>query len=458
MHFERGRDYRRVVKYLEQATETAIRRFAYQEAIVLARRGLELLQTLPDTSERVHQELRLHIALGVSLTVTQGWAAPEVGRTYAKALELCEPLGETPEIFQALWGLRGFHMLRAELETARELAERILRLAQRVRDPALLVRGHFAMEVALTNLGEFSLALKHFEELLSLYDPEQHGADACRYVQNPASVSRCFAAWTLYSLGLADQALRRIQEALILARESSDPHSLAHVFSFATVLHQLRREERLAQERAEAAIALSSEHGLVFYLAQATIARGWTLAEQGRPVEGIEQMRQGLTADEATGAKLLRPHLLALLAEALGKAGRPEEGLTVLAEALVVSRQSGNRYYDAELYRLKGELLLIQAAGRHVSPAATDEDVVVEAQPTMVMRAERCLDEAIRIAQEQRAKSWELRAVMSLARLYRKQGRKEQARRMLEETYGWFTEGFDTADLKEAKELLDQLS
>ncbi|MGH8627401.1 MAG: hypothetical protein ACREYC_19750, partial [Gammaproteobacteria bacterium] len=357
-----------------------------------------------------------------------------------------------------LWGLRGFHMVRAELETARELAERILRLARRVRDPALLVRGHLAMEATLMSIGEFPLALKHFEELLSLYDPGQHGAESSLYVLNRASAPRCFAAWTLWFLGAPDQALSRIQEALILARESSDPHSLAHVLFFAAVLHQLRREERLAQERAEAAIALSSEHGLIFYLAQATIARGWTLAVQERHIEGIEQMRQGLTAYEAIGAKLLRPHLLALLAEALGKAGRPEEGLIVLAEALVVSQQSENRYYDAELYRLKGELLLMPAAGRHVSFPATDEEVVVEDRPTMVMQAERCLNQAISIAQKQRAKSWELRAVMSLARLYQKQGRKEEARRMLEETYGWFTEGFDTADLKEAKEMLDRLS
>ncbi|MGH8566050.1 MAG: AAA family ATPase [Gammaproteobacteria bacterium] len=458
MHFERGRDHRRAVKYLEQATETAIRRFAYQEAIVLARRGLELLQTLPDTSERVHQELRLHIALGVPLTMTQGFAAQDVGRTYARALELCEPLGETPDIFQVLWGLRGFHSVRAELEIARGLAERILRLARRVRDPALLVRGHLAMEVALTNLGEFPLALKHFEELLSLYDPEQHGTDACRYVLNPASAPRCFAAWALCLLGLADQALSRIQEALILARESSDPHGLTHVLFYAAVLHQLRREERLAQERAEAAIIISTEHGLMHYLPQATIIHGWTLAEQGRHLEGIEQMREGLAAYEATGAKIVRPHLLALLAEALGKAGRPAEGLMVLAEALVVSQHTGNHYYDAELYRLKGELLLMQAAGRHVSPAATGEEVVVEDQPTMAMQAESCLNEAVSIAQKQRAKSWELRAVMSLARLYQKQGRKEEARRMLEETYGWFTEGFDTADLKEAKEMLDRLS
>lgn len=227
---------------------------------------------------------------------------------------------------------------------------------------------------------------------------------------------------------------------------------------YAAVLHQLRREERLAQECAEAAIALSSEHGLMHYLPQATITRGWALAEQGRRVEGIEQMRQGLAAYEATGAKLVMPHLLALLAEALGKAGRPEEGLMVLAEALVVSRQSGNRYYDAELYRLEGELLLMEAIGRHVSPAATDEEVVVEDRPTMVMEVERRFNEAISIARKQRAKFWELRAGMSLARLYQKQGRKEEARRMLEETYGWFTEGFDTTDLKEAKAMLDQLS
>ncbi|MFY9555657.1 MAG: AAA family ATPase [Blastocatellia bacterium] len=454
MHFERSSNYRRAVKYLQQAAENAIRRFAFREAVGLARRGLELLQRLPDSPERAQQELWLHIALGVPLIAIEGYAAPDVGSVYLRARELCRQLGETPKISQVLSGLWSFHTVRAELETAREIAEEFLRLAERLPYPGLAMRGHLAMEVTLMHQGEFALALEHFEKALLLYDPERHLHDAFRYTLNQGVATRCQAAWTRWFLGQPDQALDLIHEALTLARELSEPHGLAHSFFYAAILHQLRREEQLAHERAEAALAVSSEHGLAMYQAFATITRGWALIEQGLQEEGIEQMRQGLAAHKATGTVVTRPHFLALLAEALGKARQFEEGLRVLEEALELAHRNGEKCYLAELYRIKGELLLMHATNRDGPRAATDGKEVGESERPEIA-AEGCFDQSIKIAQQQNAKSWELRTAMSLARLYQKQGKRQEARILLTKIYGTFTEGFDTMDLREAKALLN---
>jgi len=311
--------------------------------------------------------------------------------------------------------------------------------------------------VVLAQMGEFALAIEHSEKAFSQYDPERHLDDVFYYSQDPGVGALCHAAWTLWFLGQPDQALQRMEEGLTLARQLSEPHGLAHAFFFAAILHQLRREARLAQECAEVAIAVSSEHGLLMYQAHSTIARGWALSEQGID-EGIEQMRLGIAAHKATGTEVTRSHFLTLLAEALEKARQPEQALCLLEEALDLANQNGDRYYLAELYRVKGELLLMQATGRGVSRAAKRGKAVVESNPPMFVQAEGCFNQSIKIAQQQKAKSLELRAVMSLARLLPKQGRKEEARRILDETYGWFTEGFDTADLIEARALLNDLS
>jgi len=263
MHFERGSNYKQAIKYLHQAAHNANRRFAYQEAVLLARRGLELLERLADTAERAQQELWMNLTQGVALIATKGYAAPEVGGAYARARMLCHELGETPDVSEALWGLWTFYFVRAKLVTAREIAEDFLRLSERLPYPGLAMRGHLTMEVTCIRQGEFALGMEHFEKALSLYDPERHRDDVFLYAQNPGVVMRCHAAWALWFLGKPDQALNRSQEALTLARELSEPHGLAHALYFAAVLHHLRREARLAQERAEAAIAVSSEHGLV---------------------------------------------------------------------------------------------------------------------------------------------------------------------------------------------------
>jgi predicted ATPase len=251
---------------------------------------------------------------------------------------------------------------------------------------------------------------------------------------------RCFASWSLWFLGRPDQALARIQEAMDLAKKLSEPHGIAHSLFFAAILHQLRREAQMSQEYAEAAIAVATEHGFVMYQALATMTRGWALAEHGREEEAIEQIQQGLAAHLGTGAKL-RSQFLALLAEALNKQGRTEEVLRVLEEALDAAHHTGEKSYQAELYRLKGELLLKLSTHRGASKAD----------------AEACFNESIQIAQRQKAKSLELRAAMSLARHYQQLGRAKKAVGLLAPVYRSFNEGFDTIDLREAKALLDKL-
>ena len=245
-----------------------------------------------------------------------------------------------------------------------------------------------------------------------------------------------------------------MRDAFTLAQELSHPRSVALALDLAAVLHLYRREGQLAQERAEAAITLSTEQGFPFWVAWGTMLRGWALTEQEQVEEGIAQMRQGLVACRAIGTEVWRPSFLALLAEAYGKVEQAGEGLSVLAEALATANKTGERHYEAELHRLKGELSLQSRQVTDKSKASQDKSGVRSSES----EAEECFHKAIEIARRQSAKSLELRAVMSLSRVWQQQGKKDEARRMLAEIYGWFTEGFDTADLKEAKALLTTLS
>ena len=458
MHFERGTNYKQAARYLQQAADNAIRRFAYREAVALARRGLKLLERLPDCPERADQELCLQLTLGVPLIAIEGYAAPAVGDVYLRARELCQQIGDTPDVSEVLWGLWTFHVLRADLGTAREIADEFLRLPERMPYPGLAMRGHLMMEVTFMHLGEFAPAIEHFEKALSLYDPERHLDDAVLYSQHPGLAMRCFAAWALWYLGKPDQALERMGEALTLARKLSEPHGLAHAHLFASILHQLRREPQLSQQHADSVVAVSREHGLVMYHTQATLLLGWALIEQGKLDEAIKQMREGLVTYQATGTELLRPQFLALLAEALGKARHPEEGLRELDESLEKALRNRDASYLAEVYRIKGELLLMHTAVRGASHAAAAGSGALETESSEVVQAEGCYNQALKIAREQKAKSWELRAVMSLVRLYKEQGKQREARGLLAEVYGSFSEGLDTADLREAKALLNELS
>jgi predicted ATPase len=296
------------------------------------------------------------------------------------------------------------------------------------------------MEITSTHQGNFRLALEHFDKALSLYDPRQDGDGMFVDAINPGVAVRCFAGWSLWFKGHPDRALDRIQEAVALARDLSEPHGLAHALLFAAVLHQLRRERPSVQQYAEAAIALAAEHQLAFYGAMARIVRGWALIGRGNDEHAAEQMRQGLAEWQGTGAQLMLPHFLALLAEALAPTSQDDPGLRALDEALVLAESTGERWYQAELYRVKGERLLTRAR----------DSVSVEA-------AESCFEQSLAIARGQEALSAELRAAMSLARLHRDRARHGLVRDLIFPIYERFEEGFNTLDLREARDLLDRV-
>ena len=438
VHFEQGRDADRALRYLQYAADNALRRSAHADAITRLTKALALLKMLPETPERAQRELVLQTTLGPALMATKGYAAPEVEYAYARARELCQQMGETPQMFQAVWGLWYFYLVRAELQRARELGEQLLSVAQRVQAPVLLLLAHRMLGHTLSFLGEFSTAYVHLERGMTLYAPEQHRSLASLYGQDQGVICQSWAALTLWCLGYPDQALRRIRAGLTLAQELAHPFSLAYAICFAGMLCQLRRDVAAAQERATAAIVLCTEQGFAHYLARGRILRGWTMAEQGQGAEGLAQMRQGLTAYQDTGAEVFRPYYLAFLAEAHGKVGQAEEGLTVLAQALAAVHKTGERLYEAELYRLKGELLLVRSA-------ENSEEAEAYFQQTLL------------VARHQQAKSLELRGAMSLSRLWQHQGKRAAAYDLLAPVYSWFTEGFDTADLQEAKALLEDL-
>jgi predicted ATPase len=331
------------------------------------------------------------------------------------------------------------------------------------------MEAHYALGVPLMLLGEFALARTHFERSLGCYDPRQHRSRAFLYGQNPVVGCLSVAAWTLWFLGYPEQALKKSDEAITLAHELS-PSSLVFALGFAAWLHHFRRDRQAAQERAERLIALSREQGFSFWLAQGTFQRGLALVEQEHEEEEMPQTRQGLAAWQATGAEAYGTQFFTMLAEACGRVGQAEEGLSVLAKTLILVAKIGEHYYEAELYRLKGELTLAQSRVQSLaSRVKKSSQLKVQSSkskntdprsltPDPQSEAEACFLQAIEIARHQQAKSLELRATMSLARLGQRQGKTQQAHIMLSEVYNWFTEGFDTKDLQEAKALIEELS
>jgi predicted ATPase len=437
-HFEQAGLTAKAVGYLQQAGHRAVRLSANQEALAHFYRGLALLETLPETAERARQELALQIALFAPLAGAKGYGAPELGKAYARAQELSEQVGEPGQVFLVLYGLWGHNFVKGDMRTARELSTQCLALAEKTQARALLMEAHRMMDETSFYSGELIAARQHLERTISLYDPQLHRAHATVYGQDPGVASRSHGASILWHLGYPDQARRMGQEALALGEASSHPFSLAFALCLIAMLHQSCGDGRRVEELAEAAIRLSTEQGFVIWLALATALLGWALANRGQSRAGIAHMRQGLADNKAININLHETYFLALLAEAYGQVGQPAPGLALLAEALALMDKSGLRHYEAELYRLKGELLRMQG----------EEPAAVEAN------FRRALD----IARRQAVKSLELRAATSLGRLLQRQGKPDEARQVLAETYGWFTEGFDTADLKEAKALLEELS
>ena len=425
------------VPYWQRAGQRAIERSANVEAISHLTKGLEVVKTLPEMPERHQQELTLQLALGAALSMLKGYTASETEQAYSQARQLCQLVGDSPQRFAALAGLLRFYRSRTELKTAQELGEELLKLAQNMQVPAFLLEAYCEQGTNLWHAGKFASALAHLEQGIAYYDPQKHHSHALSY-WHPAVSCLSYAARALWFLGYPDQALRRSHEALKLSRQLLQPYTLASALHFAATLHIWRREARLVQELADATITLSREHGFIRWVVGGMIRRAWALAELESIQEGIEQLCQGIASWRDIGTKQAELQHLAMLAEAYKHAGQVEAGLGVLAEALAIMHTSEERYYEAEVYRLRGELLL-------------EEGKRFEA-------AEENFLWALDIARQQGTKSLELRAVMSLCRLGQKRGRRAEARQLLADLYRWFTEGFNTRDLQEAKALLDALT
>jgi predicted ATPase len=430
------------VHYWQRAGQQASARSAYLEAVSHLTTAIELLKTLPETPDHTQQALTLHLALGAALQIAKGLAGPEVEHAYTQAYALCQRLGETPELVPVLFGLWRFYHAQSQFQTARELGETLLRLAQRAHDPTLAVIAHYALGATGLYLGALPAARLHLEEGIARYTPDLRRAPVFRIGYDLGVACRVNVARALWLLGYPEQALTRLQETLTLAHMLSHPYSLAFARCFAAfVLHvsQFRPDVLAVHEHAEAAVALATEQGFPLFVAMGTIFRGWALALQGQGKEGMAQVRQGIAAWRTTGTAAYVPYLCTLLAEVYDLLGHPEDGLQALAEAHSLMEQHDERWWEAEVHRLRGVLLL-----RQTMPQQEE--------------AEACFQRALDVARRQQAKSLELRAAMSLARLWQQQGKWAEAYALLAPVYRWFTEGFDTADLIEAKALLDALA
>jgi predicted ATPase len=436
--FQAARDWSQASDYFLKAARNATRVFANQEAVALSQRGLEMTARLPDSAQRTRQELKLQMTKGFSLMMIKGFAATATLQAFLRGRELSEQSGDNVQLFRALFGLAIALVVRGEYEKGRQFAEEDLRLAERCEDGAMMVQAHWALGLCLKYLGEFIGAREHFEQSLALYDHQLHGAHAFLY---GAIVNRAHLARLLAFLGHPDQGQAMTQEALRIAARLRHPVGLCQALSPAIALAAFDRNIERVIELNEQMLFHADEHGLPHYKTIGEIMRGWVRAMQGEAEQGSAEMLKGLAAFRNLETEQRRASYLVLMADALLRAGRVDEGSSALDEAVETINNTGEHFYEAELYRTKGELLMRQPGSQR------GEDCESE--------IEACLRKAIEIARRQTAKAFELRAVMSLARLWREQGKRAEAHEMLAEVYGWFTEGFDTADLKDARALLE---
>ena len=422
------------INYWQRAGDRAAKRSANQEAVAHFRNAIELLEMLPDRAAHAEQELQLLIALGPALMTTRSSAAPEIGRVYARARELARNAQRVKDLFPTVWGASLVAFTAGDLATAGRLVDELLGMANSSEDSALELQAHHAAWANLMVTGPLATARHHIACGLALYRRDAHGEQALQYGGHDAGVCGYVVdALIAAAMGYPDQAVRQLQEGLGLARELDHAPSLAQALWFAAELHQIRREPQKVQDTVSVVLPLLARHGSAVGVANATMLRGWARVMQGHIVEGLAVMREGLAAWRATGSKFHVPYRLARAAEAHLVAGEIEDGLRLISEA---TDQSGDCWCAPELHQLRGELLL--KAGRR------DE-------------AEVCLDQALKAAQEQGARLLELRAAMSLSRVLQAQDRGNEARGLLGPIYTWFTEGLDTADLLQAKALLDEV-
>jgi predicted ATPase/class 3 adenylate cyclase len=418
-HYSHSGNVPKAVEYLQRAGEQALHRCANSEAVEHLGAALELIGRLPDTPERQRQELGLQLALGPVWMALKGYAASEVETVYSRALELSRQCGDVQAGFVALLGLDAYYIVRGELQPGREMAEQLLSLATQAQDTDLLLEARGALGAVFFQLGDLVRGKDELEQGLALYDPQQHGGHAFLYGMDPGVLCLSYLALTEALMGASTEARARNDESLALAQQLAHPNSLAFALLIAAQVEQLRLQELKVQVHAEAAVELSTEQGFQSSLANGWILRGWALAAEGNFDEGLEQLHQGLAAYRATGAAIFVTHFLGLLADALYRAGKAAEALPVLDEALQLAQDTQEGFYEAELYRLRGDCLLA-ASGAPESGTAAPET------------PEDCFLKAIGVARGQGARLLEWRGMLSLAQLRMQQNRPEEARELLD--------------------------
>jgi TOMM system kinase/cyclase fusion protein len=423
-HCEEAARTEQAVAFYDRAGRQAARHWAHPEAIDHFGKAIDLLGTLPESRERDQQELRLQLVLGSALAPSRGYTDPELERVWERALALCQTVGDTPLRLEALYGLRSFHHMRGELRVACEIGETALALARQIGDDAALMTAHTGLGISLANQGQLVRSLGELEEAIRLDARQEPGARNLSFGIH----ARSYAARTLFLLGHHDRARQLLRETIHLAGQA-DPPNLALLLAFAASLYYRMHEPYRTRECADAAIAIARERGFPFALALASTYRGWAVGGE----EGLREIEEGLAQFVALGAAASRPH--GLLAEAYHEQGRAEDALAELDAALDSGSEA--RTYQAELHRARGEILLERGS---------------------VEEAGAYFRDALDVARQQSARTLELRAATSLARLLRDQGRHEEARALLRPIHDWFTEGFDTTDLQDAKALLEELA
>ena len=437
-HYEEAELAGPAVEYWFRAARRDAERSANIEALNHFSRALDVLKDLPQGPERDALELELLIARGAPLLTVKGYASHEIEKNFLRAKELSQAHSDSEHHLLSFWGLWVFHLVGGHADTARGLAENLLALAGRAQNPDLLIRAHESVGSSYFFLGRFDEAKAHQLAAKTLFDPNQNRSHALPYTQDPGITARIILAWVFWILGEVDQVEPLALEALAMARELEHPFTLVFALTSLSWIYSTTRDAQRTLQLTDEAIAVSTKHSFELGLSWATVLQGWALAEQGRE-EGLGKLTQGLSAVAATGASLNNTFTLALLAEIYLRHNRIDEGLGAIEDAQKLATTWGELFWQAELFRLKGELLLRQS----------DQSVHT---------AEQCLCEALKIAQHQNARMLELRAATSLARLWKKLNRPDEAKRLLYSVYSRFTEGVDNRDLIEAKTVLEQLS
>jgi predicted ATPase len=435
-HYGEAGHVEKSVFYWNKAARRSTGRSAMAEAAAQYQKGLDQLALLPDTLERRRQELELRSSLGIVLQSVKGYAAPETGQTLGRARELWEQLGSPSEFLQVSYAQSLYHEIRGELNVAHHLDQELLLLSRQRDDPAGLVLAHQSLGRNLLFAGRFASSRMHLQETLALCDLNFDRSILRQAGLYPQAASQAFMAIVLFCLGYPVQALERSTAAIAEARTLAHLPSLAVSLTNGARLLSLTGDDAAMEEWAGQLVTVAAEQGFLLWRAMGSVYRGWVRVNNSNPDEGIPLMREGSAAYRATGAEAWVPYQMALLARAYEIAGQIEEAVDLLDDAVRISARTGERWLDAELHRHRGQLVLRQGYAD---------------------AAEELYRKALGIAQDQEAKLWELRAAASLVRLWRDQGRRTEARDLLVPVYGWFTEGFETQDLKAAKALLDAL-